>query len=238
MNAAAVEVVKDLPDITIAYGVSDEFSFVLHRTTTLFERRESKLVTTITSTFTSWYMHLWPRYFPNTPLSPPLPTFDGRAVCYPTEENLKDYMSWRQADCENTLLGVSSCGGANGVVGHINNLYNTTFWALVQQGEMTTQEAEDTLKVIYGSCFRYLLLSLIYRNCRAPSRKTKMKSYSRVSRSTTTTNPSISRRAAWYSGITKTPPILKTRCHNSAASSMKDRNHNSRRKRKGQRKHR
>lgn len=100
MNAAAIEVVKDLPDITIAYGVSDEFSFVLHRDTTLFERRESKLVTTITSTFTSWYMHLWPHYFPETPLGPPLPTFDGRAVCYPTEGNLRDYMSWRQADCE------------------------------------------------------------------------------------------------------------------------------------------
>jgi tRNA(His) 5'-end guanylyltransferase len=30
---------------------------------------------------------------------------------------------------------------------HINNLYNTTFWALVQQGGQTTTEAHATLKV-------------------------------------------------------------------------------------------
>ncbi|KAL6171242.1 tRNA-His guanylyltransferase [Exserohilum turcicum] len=37
-------------------------------------------------------------------------------------------MSWRQVDC------------------HINNLYNTTFWTLVQQGGMGTREAEERLK--------------------------------------------------------------------------------------------
>jgi tRNA(His) guanylyltransferase len=30
MNAAAVEVLKDLPDLVIAYGVSDEYRFVVH----------------------------------------------------------------------------------------------------------------------------------------------------------------------------------------------------------------
>lgn len=29
MNAAAVEVMKDLPDLCIAYGVSDEYRWVL-----------------------------------------------------------------------------------------------------------------------------------------------------------------------------------------------------------------
>lgn len=32
--------------------------------------------------------------------------------------------------------------------GHINNLYNTTFWALVQKGDMGTTEAEEALKVL------------------------------------------------------------------------------------------
>ena len=32
-------------------------------------------------------------------------------------------------------------------VGHINNLYNTTFWAMVQQGGIGTTEAEQELKV-------------------------------------------------------------------------------------------
>ena len=40
MNASAAAVMKELPDIIIAYGISDEFSFVLHRSCTLFERRE------------------------------------------------------------------------------------------------------------------------------------------------------------------------------------------------------
>ncbi|KAH8154236.1 uncharacterized protein LAJ45_02004 [Morchella importuna] len=141
MNAAAAAVVRDLPDIAIAYGVSDEFSFVLRRETTLFERREAKLVTTVCSSFTSWYVFLWPQFFPETPLVPPLPSFDGRAVCYPALGNVRDYLSWRQADC------------------HINNLYNTTFWALVQQGGMTTQEAEEELKGTFAKDKNEILFS-------------------------------------------------------------------------------
>ncbi|KAK4218304.1 tRNA guanylyltransferase [Rhypophila decipiens] len=128
MNAAARALVTEIQDITIAYGVSDEYSFVFHKLTTLFERRESKLVSTIVSTFTAYYIHHWSTYFTDTPLSPPLPTFDGRAVCYPSIQNLRDYMSWRQVDC------------------HINNLYNTTFWALIQQGGKDGTEAEQILK--------------------------------------------------------------------------------------------
>ncbi|OKP06280.1 tRNA(His) guanylyltransferase [Penicillium subrubescens] len=114
MNAAAVEVMKDLPDLCIAYGVSDEYR---------------KLVTTIVSTFTAYYIHLWSIYFPSTPLQPPnLPSFDGRAVIYPSSRILRDYMSWRQVDC------------------HINNLYNTTFWTMVLQGGMSNTDAEQELK--------------------------------------------------------------------------------------------
>lgn len=58
MNAAAVETMKELPDIVLAYGMSDEFrytltaspnganvltwlcSFVFDRSCTLFDRRE------------------------------------------------------------------------------------------------------------------------------------------------------------------------------------------------------
>ncbi|KAL8870862.1 MAG: hypothetical protein Q9174_003191 [Haloplaca sp. 1 TL-2023] len=128
MNASAVAVMKEIPDLVMAYGISDEFSFVFDRKSQLFDRRESKILTTIVSTFTSYYVHLWPAYFPSEPLSPPMPSFDGRVVMYPSKQNLRDYMSWRQVDC------------------HINNLYNTTFWALVQKGQMGTTEAEEMLK--------------------------------------------------------------------------------------------
>jgi hypothetical protein len=63
------------------------------------ECRGSKLVSTIVSTFTAYYVHLWPTYFQDVPFTPPLPSFDGRAVCYPSVQNLRDYMSWRQVDC-------------------------------------------------------------------------------------------------------------------------------------------
>ncbi|MCJ1287826.1 tRNA-His guanylyltransferase [Xylographa opegraphella] len=128
MNAAATGVLKELPDICFAYGISDEFSFVFDKTCTLFDRRESKIVTTIVSSFTSYYTHLWSLYFSTKPLSPPLPSFDGRAVLYPAERPLRDYICWRQVDC------------------HINNLYNTTFWALVAKGGIPKTQAEDKLK--------------------------------------------------------------------------------------------
>ncbi|KAJ0420484.1 Thg1 C terminal domain-containing protein [Aspergillus carlsbadensis] len=129
MNAAAVEVLKDLPDLVIAYGVSDEYSFVFHPSCDLFERRSAKLVTTIVSTFTAHYIFLWGKCFPDMPLQTPyLPSFDGRAVMYPATKNLRDYMSWRQVDC------------------HINNLYNTTFWYMVQEGGMSNTDAEQELK--------------------------------------------------------------------------------------------
>ncbi|KAL2863729.1 tRNA guanylyltransferase [Aspergillus lucknowensis] len=129
MNVAAVEVLKDLPDLAIAYGVSDEYSFIFHPSCELFERRSAKLVTTIVSTFTAHYVYQWSNYFPDTPLqSPYLPSFDGRAVVYPTTRNLRDYMSWRQVDC------------------HINNLYNTTFWNMVLKGGMSNTDAERELQ--------------------------------------------------------------------------------------------
>lgn len=72
-------------------------------------------------------MFHWPEYFPGVPLQYPI-AFDGRVVLYPTRRVLRDYLSWRQVDC------------------HINNLYNTVFWALVQQGGMKPHDAQQHLK--------------------------------------------------------------------------------------------
>lgn len=127
MNAAATEVVRSLVDVIFAYGQSDEYSFVLHESTTLFERRASKLATTVATTFTAEYCMQWPTFFPDKPLTRPYPTFDGRCVCYPKCKILRDYLSWRQTDC------------------HINNLYNTTFWNMVLKGGMSTTNAEHAL---------------------------------------------------------------------------------------------
>lgn len=128
LNAAALEVTKSMVDVVLAYGQSDEYSFVLHESTTLFERRAAKLATTVATQFTVEYCMLWSTYFPDTPLTRPWPTFDGRCVCYPKRKILRDYLAWRQADC------------------HINNLYNTTFWKLVLKGGMSQTDAELELK--------------------------------------------------------------------------------------------
>lgn len=88
----------------------------------------SKISTQFASLFTSSYVFYWKEFFPDTPLKYP-PFFDGRVVMYPTLQNMKDYLSWRQADC------------------HINNLYNTCFWNLVNNGGKTRQEAEKYLLV-------------------------------------------------------------------------------------------
>lgn len=156
MNAAAQHVLRVLPDVVLGYGHSDEYSFVLHKSCTLFERRSAKIASTVVSTFTSAYVHLWPTFFASHPEQDTyfsknhlnekissqsvddyrsdqldlkyLPTFDARCVVYPSDENLRDYISWRQVDC------------------HINNLYNTTFWALVLKGGMSNTEAEEYLK--------------------------------------------------------------------------------------------
>lgn len=104
-------------------------------------------MTTVVSTFTSYYIHLWSKYFPDKPLSPPLPSFDGRAVCYPSVSNMRDYMSWRQADCMFNPCCPEVCPHWLTYAGHINNLYNTTFWALILQGGMDNQQAEKALAV-------------------------------------------------------------------------------------------
>ncbi|KAF5341590.1 hypothetical protein D9758_014065 [Tetrapyrgos nigripes] len=127
MDHAAKALMEEYPDIILAFGESDEYSFLLRKSTSLYNRRQAKIVSTLTSLFTSNYVFHWPRYFPDTQLRYP-PSFDGRIVLYPTEREIKDYFAWRQADT------------------HINNLYNTTFWALVQQGGQTTTEAHATLR--------------------------------------------------------------------------------------------
>lgn len=126
MDNAAEDVMRALPDAVLGFGESDEYSFLFRKTATLFNRRESKIMSTVVSHFTSSYVFNWSRYFPDKMLQYP-PTFDARLVVYPSEKEVKDYFAWRQADT------------------HINNLYNTAFWALVQQGGMSTSEAHQKL---------------------------------------------------------------------------------------------
>ncbi|CAZ80201.1 unnamed protein product [Tuber melanosporum] len=126
MNASASATMRFIPEIALAFGQSDGFSFLLPRECALFDRREEKLLSIV--------VFLWPQYFAGEtggeeqrPFMAP-PSFDCRATCYPHVENVKHYFSWRQVDTYN------------------NNLYNTTFWALVLKGGLKRHEAAEELQ--------------------------------------------------------------------------------------------
>ena len=93
-------------------------------------------------------------------------------------------MSWRQVDCKILAL---LCVSKRELLliegeGHINNLYNTTFWALVQRGGLDTAQAEERLKVsilIVLFARSYLMSRLFYRGL-WPQRRTRYCSHSLV----------------------------------------------------------
>eukprot|EP00762_Andalucia_godoyi_P006642 ANDGO_06199.mRNA.1 putative tRNA(His) guanylyltransferase len=126
MNSCAEAVMREFGDIVLSYGHSDEFSFVFAKDAQVFKRRAQKICTTISSLFAAHYVFQWYKYFPDMEMRYP-PSFDARAVLYPADNILRDYLSWRQVDC------------------HINNLYNTAFWTLVHRGGCTPDEASKEL---------------------------------------------------------------------------------------------
>ncbi|WCJ41181.1 tRNA(His) guanylyltransferase 1 [Euphorbia peplus] len=126
MNSCAVNVLLEFEDVIFAYGVSDEYSFVLKKDSKLYQRTASNIVSAIVSFFSATYVINWKSFFPQKELKY-TPFFDGRAVCYPSSEILRDYLAWRQVDC------------------HINNQYNTCFWALVKSGK-SKSDAQSILK--------------------------------------------------------------------------------------------
>lgn len=87
------------------------------------------------------------------------PSFDGRAILYPDIKNVRDYFAWRQVDCTSPPLTPSPSftldptlkplsldeSGRMLMEGHINNLHNTTYWALVNSG-MSEQDATKRLE--------------------------------------------------------------------------------------------
>lgn len=128
MNYTAFTVLREFNDILMAYGQSDEYSFIFKKQSSLFNRRAAKLLTTINSIFSSTYVFYWKLFFGEQTLQYP-PSFDGRIITYPSDKNLIDYLKWRQADV------------------HINNLYNTTFWNLVLKGHLTPSQVFKVPKI-------------------------------------------------------------------------------------------
>ncbi|RXG70087.1 tRNA(His) guanylyltransferase 1 [Armadillidium vulgare] len=126
MNHAAITVMKKFPIVKLSYGQSDEYSFVIKR----FghgEKEGNSLISRIVSVLTGSFTNYWKDFFSETQLECN-PVFDARLVLYPTLESVRDYLSWRQADC------------------HINNMYNTCFWKLVNEKGFSRTSAQEYLK--------------------------------------------------------------------------------------------
>jgi len=140
MTAAAKTVMDNFTDIVVSYGQSDEYSFVFRKETQLYGRRRAKIETNVVSIFAASYVMKWPEFFGETKCQYP-PAFDARIVLYPNDQVLRDYLSWRQVDC------------------HINNLYNTVFWALVQQGGLSNHDAQERLKGTFANDKNEILFS-------------------------------------------------------------------------------
>jgi tRNA(His) guanylyltransferase len=116
MDRAARVVMANYPDIVLSFGQSDEYryflfystnesrlstihSFLFRRSTSLYSRRASKILSTVVSLFTSAYLMNWSRYFDTAlPKENYPPSFDGRITLYPTEKEVRDYFAWRQVD--------------------------------------------------------------------------------------------------------------------------------------------
>lgn len=134
----------------------------------------SKITTHIVSLFTSAYVFYWSQYFPSKALLHP-PSFDGRLVQYPSSKEVRDYFAWRQADSESLqrmtkqprvddsdhLLMHPMLRSSASSLAHINNLYNTTFWALVllSRPQLTEAQAHAELKGTVSSQKNEILFS-------------------------------------------------------------------------------
>ena len=123
MTSCGISIMNNYFDIFLGFGESDEFSFIFKKNTNTFNRRQQKLISTLTSLFTATFILNWSKFFINEPLKL-IPTFDGRLIIYPKLKMIKDYLSWRQADT------------------HINALYNYTLCSLLNKGIDSTIATE------------------------------------------------------------------------------------------------
>ncbi|WVZ99391.1 hypothetical protein U9M48_044707 [Paspalum notatum var. saurae] len=126
MNASASLMMERYPDIVFGYGFSNEYSFVFHEKTELYQRQESQILSSCSSCFTSLYMTKWKEFFPKKELVQ-TPRFEAEALCCPKLKIVCEYLSWRQAEC------------------HAANQYDTCFWMLVKSGK-SEKEAHEILK--------------------------------------------------------------------------------------------
>lgn len=96
MNKCAKHIMMTYKEITLAYGCSDEFSFVFRKTTGIFDRDGDRILATLVSLFSSAFLFFFPKYFDKVRMII-IPSFAGKVNLYPGLGELKAYISSRQS---------------------------------------------------------------------------------------------------------------------------------------------
>lgn len=112
------------PHILIAYGQSNQFSFVFRPFSTIFNRRQNKVVSLITSTFTSAFVYYWYKYFTTREhdLKRPPVHFTGRSILFGCHRTLVDYLRDQYELCHQRNLDnitLSAMTGEDTFVGNV-----------------------------------------------------------------------------------------------------------------------
>lgn len=95
MSFVALKVMKSFQEIIFAFGHQNEYSFVFHRNTNLYNRRASKIASSVNSLFTAIYTSQWPIWFSNHQQLD-IPIYCSSTYVFPLDENIKKYFLWRQ----------------------------------------------------------------------------------------------------------------------------------------------
>lgn len=148
MVESAKQVIRQYKgQIPLAYGHSDEFSFLIKSSSSILARRVYKITSMIPVIFATYYNSNWDRFFGDSSQGEVTKRqydawFDARPKEYANYRSVIDYFRWRQIDC------------------HINNLYNTTLHSLtgcyvkhelIPQDELTDSNNQQTRLFDNGS---------------------------------------------------------------------------------------
>ena len=112
MDAAAMSLCKEMMGCRLAYGQSDEYSFLFtdlatDQTEMWFDGNIQKIASVSSSIFTAHFNNVWAAMAPK---SEKLAMFDARVFVIPNRQDVMQYFLWRQLDASrNSLSMLASC---------------------------------------------------------------------------------------------------------------------------------
>lgn len=127
MSFSAHKIISEYRDIVLAYGYSDVYVFVFHRSSKLYKQLQDELAKNINDSFTQQYEKYWSTWFASKILQNP-PSFNTTVSSYATLDQIIAYLGNEQR------------------VAHEKNLYNTVLWNLIQIGGRSLVDAERELQ--------------------------------------------------------------------------------------------